>query len=77
MKKVFIVGAKRTAIGTFGGTLKDVPAVEIGVTASKAAIEHSKVDPKNIEEAIDRYQLGQVFQLRAQGTQSICFVVLE
>lgn len=52
MKKVFIVGAKRTAIGTFGGTLKDVPAVEIGVTASKAAIEHSKVDPKNIEEAI-------------------------
>ena len=52
MKKVFIVGAKRTAIGTFGGTLKDVPAVEIGVTASKAAIEHSKIDPKNIEEAI-------------------------
>jgi len=52
MKKVFIVGAKRTAIGTFGGTLKDVPAVDLGVTASKAAIEHSKVDPKNIEETI-------------------------
>lgn len=52
MKKVFIVGAKRTAIGTFGGTLKDVPAVDLGVTASKAAIEQSKVDPKNIEETI-------------------------
>jgi len=52
MKKVFIVGAKRTAIGTFGGTLKDVPAVDLGVTASRAAIEHSKVDAKNIEETI-------------------------
>ncbi|PNE22479.1 acetyl-CoA acetyltransferase [Mesotoga sp. Brook.08.YT.4.2.5.1] len=52
MKKVFIVGAKRTAIGTFGGALKDVPAVELGVTASKAAIEQSEVDPKNIEETI-------------------------
>ncbi|MBN2252692.1 MAG: acetyl-CoA C-acetyltransferase [Kosmotogaceae bacterium] len=52
MKKVYIVGAKRTAIGTFGGTLKDVPAVDLGVTASKAAIDHSKVDAKNIEETI-------------------------
>ncbi len=52
MKKVFIVGAKRTAIGTFGGALKDVPAVELGVTASRAAIEQSEVDPKNIEETI-------------------------
>ena len=30
MKKVVIVSACRTAIGAFGGTLKDVPAAELG-----------------------------------------------
>ncbi|HON29304.1 MAG TPA: acetyl-CoA C-acyltransferase, partial [Mesotoga infera] len=52
MKRVFIVGAKRTAIGTFGGTLKDLPAVELGITAAKAAIEQAAIDPQEIDEAI-------------------------
>ncbi len=41
MKEVWIVSAARTAIGSFGGSLKDVPAVELGVTAAKAAMDRA------------------------------------
>jgi len=52
LRKVYIVGAKRTAIGTFGGSLKDVPAVQLAVAASKAAIEQANVNPEWIDETI-------------------------
>jgi len=52
LRKVYIAGAKRTAIGTFGGTLKDVPAVQLGVTAAKAALEQAKVEPEKVDETI-------------------------
>ncbi len=52
MRKVFIVGAKRTAIGTFGGTLKDVPASRLGAEAIRAALKDAKIDPKEVEETI-------------------------
>ena len=39
--EVFIVSAARTAIGTFGGTLKDTPLSDIATTAVKGAIERS------------------------------------
>ena len=41
MREVVIVGAARTAIGTFGGTLKDMTGTQLGVTAVKAALERS------------------------------------
>ncbi len=40
-KEVFVVSAARTAIGTFGGTLKDTPLADLATTAVKAAIERS------------------------------------
>lgn len=52
MRKVFIAGAKRTAIGSLGGSLKDVSAVQLGVTASKSALEQSGVSPDLIDETI-------------------------
>ena len=52
MKKVFIVGAKRTAIGTFGGTLKNTSAVDLGVVAANAAIEQAGIKKESIDEAI-------------------------
>ncbi len=52
MKKVYIVGAKRTAIGTLGGTLKDVPAVQLGVAAAKAAMEQAGIKPEYVDETI-------------------------
>ena len=52
MKKVYIIGAKRTAIGTFGGSFKSTPAVQLGVVAAKAAMEQAKVEPKDVCETI-------------------------
>ena len=46
--EIFILGARRTAIGTFGGALKDVPLAELASTAVKAALHSSQVDPERI-----------------------------
>lgn len=58
LREVFIVGAKRTAIGTFGGTLQDTPAVDLGVAALNAAITQANISKDNIDEVI----LGNVLQ---------------
>jgi acetyl-CoA C-acetyltransferase len=42
----------RTAIGTFGGALKDVPATDLGATVGKAVIERSGIDPGRINQVI-------------------------
>ncbi len=42
----------RTAIGTFGGSLKDVPATDLGATVGKAVLERSGVDPEQIDQVI-------------------------
>ena len=46
--EIFILSARRTAIGTFGGSLKDVPLAELASTAVKAAMHSSQVDPGRI-----------------------------
>jgi acetyl-CoA C-acetyltransferase len=43
-RDVVFVGAARTAIGAFGGSLKDVSACDLGTVAVKAAIERSGID---------------------------------
>ncbi len=50
MREVVIVSAVRTAIGSFGGSFKDVSSVELGVTAAKAAIERAGISPELIDE---------------------------
>jgi acetyl-CoA C-acetyltransferase len=45
---VVIVEPVRTAIGTFGGTLKDIPAVELGAAAINAALQRSNLRPDEI-----------------------------
>ena len=52
MREVVIVGAKRTAIGSFGGAFKDVSAVELGSVAAKAAMAQAGVSPEDIDETI-------------------------
>ena len=51
-RKVYILGAKRTAIGVLGGSLKDIPASKLGATAIKAAMEQAGVEPKEVNETI-------------------------
>ena len=46
--EIFILSAQRTAIGTFGGALKDVLLGDLATTAVKAALLNSQVDPERI-----------------------------
>ncbi|MBT1698270.1 acetyl-CoA C-acyltransferase [Fulvivirgaceae bacterium PWU4] len=50
MKEVYIVSAVRTPIGSFGGSLASLTAIQLGAAAVKGAIERSKVDAKLIQE---------------------------
>jgi len=56
MPEAVIVGALRTAIGSFGGALADIPAHELGAQVIRALLEKLKLDPASIDEVI----LGQV-----------------
>ena len=58
MRDVVIVSAVRTAVGTFGGALKDIPAIELGKIAVAEALKRAKVKPEQVEEVI----LGNVLQ---------------
>lgn len=50
MKEVYVISAVRTPIGSFGGSLSGLTAVELGAVAFKGAIQKAGVDPKLIQE---------------------------
>jgi len=52
MREVVIASAARTAVGTFGGGLKEVPAVELGKIAVMEALKRGGVNPELVEEVI-------------------------
>ncbi len=52
MEKVYIVEAKRTAIGSFLGTLTKTHPTDMGVALVKNILESTKVEPKDIDEVI-------------------------
>src|SRR5207245_10148340 len=52
VKEIVIIDGARTAFGTYGGQLRDTSATDLGVVAATAALERSKVDPKQIEHVI-------------------------
>ena len=52
MREVVIVSAARTAIGSFGGGLASLSAVELGVHAAKEAIKRAGIAPEEIQESI-------------------------
>lgn len=58
MREVVIVSAARTALGSFGGGLSKLSAVELGAIAAKEAIKKAGIDPQIIEEAIIGNVLG-------------------
>ncbi|MES2681966.1 MAG: acetyl-CoA C-acyltransferase family protein [Pseudomonadota bacterium] len=47
-REVWVVSAARTAIGSFGGTLKDTPLSELAVTAVRAAIERAGIEAAQV-----------------------------
>ncbi len=50
MSEVYIVNCCRTAIGSFGGSLKDVPAAELGAIVVKEALNRAGVKPEQVDE---------------------------
>jgi acetyl-CoA C-acetyltransferase len=47
-----ISSAARTAIGSFGRSLRDVPPTELGASAARAAIERARLDPAQVEQVV-------------------------
>ena len=58
---VFIVAAKRTPFGTFGGALKDFSATELSAIASRAALAECGAEP----EVVDSVIIGNVAQVNS------------
>lgn len=58
MRKVVIASAVRTPVGSFGGALKNLTSVDLGIVAAKEAMKRAKVTPDMIDEVL----LGNVLQ---------------
>lgn len=50
MSEVYIVNCCRTAIGSFGGSLKDVPAADLGAIVVKEAMNRAGIKPEQVDE---------------------------
>jgi acetyl-CoA C-acetyltransferase len=57
-REVVICSPVRTAIGTYGGTLKDLPAVDLGAVAIRASLERAKLSPDDVGSVV----MGNVIQ---------------
>src|SRR5258708_5460388 len=69
-RSVVLSGPVRTAIGTFGGSLKEVAAPDLGAAVIKAALERAGVKPDEIDTAV----MGNVIQAGAKmnpGRQAV------
>ncbi|KAL3923656.1 MAG: hypothetical protein SGILL_001529 [Bacillariaceae sp.] len=63
MSGVFLVAAKRTPFGAFGGSLKTFSATDLGTHATQAALQSANLDP----EAVDSIFFGNVIQSSADA----------
>ena len=74
MEDVLIVEGVRTAVGGFGGTLKDIPAVELGAKVIAELLKRTGVPAEQIDEVI----MGNVLQehsCRHYGWECVCVQV--
>lgn len=63
LKEVVIVAGARTAVGSYGGSLKDMSATDMGAIVVSEAIKRAGIDPEDVDEAI----IGQVGQIAEDG----------
>ena len=52
MKEIYVVNCCRTAIGSFGGSLKDTPAADLGAIVIKEALNRAGVKPEQVDEVM-------------------------
>ncbi|MBQ9459034.1 MAG: acetyl-CoA C-acyltransferase, partial [Oscillospiraceae bacterium] len=50
MKDLYVVNCCRTAVGSYGGSLKDVPATTLGSIVVKEALKRANIAPENVDE---------------------------
>lgn len=62
-EEIFFLSGKRTAFGTFGGSLKDLSATDLAVETAKAALAQSKVSPEDVDHVV----YGNVMQTSADA----------
>jgi acetyl-CoA C-acetyltransferase len=51
-EKIVVLDGARTPVGSFGGVFRDVPGVELGALASKAALSRSGIEATDIDEVV-------------------------
>ena len=61
-RSVVLIAPVRTAIGTFGGSLKEIPAPDLGAVAIKAAVARGRIDPEEVGTVV----MGSVVQAGAK-----------
>jgi acetyl-CoA C-acetyltransferase len=52
MKEVYVISAVRTPMGSFGGSLKDIPATQLGAIAIRGAIQKAGIDPREVKDVL-------------------------
>ena len=52
MKEVYIISAVRTPMGSFGGSLKDLSATQLGATAIKGAVAKAGIKPEQVQDVL-------------------------
>ncbi|MBE9505365.1 MAG: acetyl-CoA C-acetyltransferase, partial [Chloroflexi bacterium] len=71
MREVVIVGGCRTAVGAFGGTLRDVPAIELGALVMREALRRTGLRPRSGESLLavgpDRVKEDGVIELEERN----------
>lgn len=73
MSGIFVVAAKRTPFGAFGGSFKSITATELGVVSTKAALAQANLDPA----AVDSCFFGNVVQSCSDAAYLARHVVLK
>lgn len=63
MKECVIVSAVRTPIASFGGSLKDFKAIDLGAMVVKEAVRRANIQPSDVDEVV----VGQVGQIAENG----------
>jgi acetyl-CoA C-acetyltransferase len=51
-RPVVVAAARRTPMGRFGGAFADVPAVDLGIAAARAALDAAGLDPGEVDETV-------------------------
>lgn len=52
LKEVVIVSGVRLPVGSYGGSLKDIPAIDLGAMVVKEAVKRAGIQPSDVNEVI-------------------------